>query len=42
MKTDLKRILNETKVEKFVELTDNYFEKLQNADEQVFLNYLRK
>lgn len=42
MKADLKRILNETNVEKFVELTEKYFERLQNADEPVFLNYLKK
>ncbi|XP_030767273.1 uncharacterized protein LOC115891022 isoform X2 [Sitophilus oryzae] len=42
MKTDLKKILNETKVEKFAQLTQKYFQKLQNADEHVFLNYLTK
>lgn len=42
MRTDLKKIMNETKVEKFVDLTHSYFEKLLNADEHVFLSYLKK
>ncbi|KAI4470817.1 hypothetical protein MML48_1g12453 [Holotrichia oblita] len=40
MKTEMKRILNETNKERFLQLTNAYLEKLQKANEVEFLNYL--
>ncbi|KAI4469800.1 alpha-glucosidase [Holotrichia oblita] len=39
MKTEMKRILNETNKERFLQLTNAYLEKLQKANEVEFLNY---
>lgn len=40
MKTEMKRILNETSEERFLELTNTYFRKLQESNEVHFLDYL--
>ncbi|KAF2889896.1 hypothetical protein ILUMI_16277 [Ignelater luminosus] len=42
MKNDLKKILNETKVNEFVKLSNEYFDKLKHAQEIDFLDYLQK
>ncbi|XP_044761586.1 uncharacterized protein LOC123318880 [Coccinella septempunctata] len=42
MKFEMKKILNEMDVQKFKEKSQRYFEKLENAEELVFLNYLKK
>ncbi|KAI4469790.1 hypothetical protein MML48_1g03330 [Holotrichia oblita] len=39
MKTEMKRILNETNKDRFLQLTNAYLEKLQKANEVEFLNY---
>lgn len=42
MKKEMKRILNETREERFIELTKTYFKKLEEANEIDFLNYLQR
>lgn len=42
MKGEMKRILNETSEERFAELSGSYFKKLQEANEEDFVNYLSK
>lgn len=42
MKTTMNNIMNETKVEKFVELSETYLRELQNANELEYLNYLKR
>lgn len=42
MKNELKRILNETRLDRFEELSRTYFLKPEVAGEIDFLNYLKK
>ncbi|XP_050312263.1 uncharacterized protein LOC126747569 [Anthonomus grandis grandis] len=42
MKSDMKKILNEIKMEAFIDKTTKYFKKLENANEIAFLSYLKK
>lgn len=42
MKIEMKKILNETDIHKFEEKSQKYFEKLENSEEFMFLNYLKK
>ncbi|XP_063914785.1 uncharacterized protein LOC135131139 isoform X2 [Zophobas morio] len=41
MKKEMRNILKETKVEKFIELKENYFNHLMEENEFSFLNYLK-
>ncbi|KAF2904326.1 hypothetical protein ILUMI_01854 [Ignelater luminosus] len=42
MKSDLKKILYETRVNEFIRLSNEYFDKLKKAQEIDFLDYLQK
>ncbi|KAH1021785.1 hypothetical protein HUJ04_011270 [Dendroctonus ponderosae] len=42
MKIQMKKILNEVDRQKFKKITEDYFSKLKNDAEDIFLNYLQK
>lgn len=42
MKTDMKRIINETNEDRFMELCNTYLIMLQEANETDFVNYLTR
>ena len=42
MKKEMRSILKETNIDKFIELKDNYFNELEEKGEVGFLKYLKK